>query len=134
MTDSDKAIQQNFDMMPIKHTPMMQQFFEIKTKVPECLLFYRMGDFYELFFDDAIIASKILDITLTKRGAHQGEDIPMCGVPVHSHESYLHRLIDSGKKIAICEQLEDPKEAKKTRAKIGGASRYHPHYNARYDY
>ncbi len=113
MTDSDKAIQQNFDNMPIKHTPMMQQFFEIKAKVPECLLFYRMGDFYELFFDDAIIASKILDITLTKRGTHQGEDIAMCGVPVHSHESYLHRLIDSGKKIAICEQLEDPKEAKK---------------------
>ncbi len=117
MTDSDKPIQQNFDIVPIKHTPMMQQFFEIKEKVPECLLFYRMGDFYELFFDDAITAAKILDITLTKRGVHQGEDIPMCGVPVHSHESYLHRLIDSGNKIAICEQLEDPKEAKKRGAK-----------------
>ncbi|MBN8543111.1 MAG: DNA mismatch repair protein MutS [Alphaproteobacteria bacterium] len=94
-------------------TPAMQQYFEVKAKHPDCLLFYRMGDFYELFFDDALTASKILDIALTKRGKHAGEDIPMCGVPVHAAENYLQRLIASGKKIAICEQLETPEEAKK---------------------
>ena len=98
-------------------TPMIAQFLEIKETVENCLLFYRMGDFYELFFDDALKAAKILDITLTKRGQYQGQDIPMCGVPIHSHESYLHRLIESGQKVAICEQLEDPKEAKKRGAK-----------------
>ncbi|MFZ4125915.1 MAG: DNA mismatch repair protein MutS [Rickettsiales bacterium] len=94
-------------------TPAMQQYFEVKAKHPDCLLFYRMGDFYELFFDDALTASKILDIALTKRGKHAGDDIPMCGVPVHAAENYLQRLIASGKKIAICEQLETPEEAKK---------------------
>ncbi len=119
MTSSSdqKPVQQNLEIdasqLQNKNTPMIAQFLEIKTRVPECLLFYRMGDFYELFFNDAIIAAKILDITLTKRGFHKGDPIPMCGVPVHSHESYLHKLIASGKKIAICEQLEDPKEAKK---------------------
>lgn len=92
---------------------MMAQYLAIKSEHPDALLFYRMGDFYELFFDDAVQASRTLDITLTKRGKHQGEDIPMCGVPVHSHESYLSRLIRRGFKVAVCEQVEDPAEAKK---------------------
>src|SRR5690606_40320529 len=83
----------------------------------DALLFYRMGDFYELFFDDAIAAAAALDITLTRRGKHLGEDIPMCGVPWHSHESYLARLIWQGFRVAICEQTEDPAEAKKRGSK-----------------
>ncbi|MFP6758080.1 MAG: DNA mismatch repair protein MutS, partial [Alphaproteobacteria bacterium] len=98
-------------------TPMMAQYMAIKAAHPGLLLFYRMGDFYELFFDDAVAASAALDITLTKRGKHQGADIPMCGVPVHSHESYLERLIRHGFKVAICEQIEDPAEARKRGAK-----------------
>ena len=98
-------------------TPMMVQYFSIKRKHPNYLLFYRMGDFYELFFDDAIDAAGALDITLTKRGKHEGKDIPMCGVPVHSHESYLSRLIAAGFKVAICEQTEDPTLSKKKGAK-----------------
>ena len=98
-------------------TPMMLQFHQIKAEHPDAILFYRMGDFYELFFEDAVKASKILDITLTKRGKHQGEDIPMCGVPVHSHEGYLNKLISNGFNVAICEQVEDPLEAKKRGAK-----------------
>jgi len=98
---------------PEAATPMMTQYLAIKRDHPDCLLFYRMGDFYELFFDDAVAASAALDITLTKRGKHLGDDIPMCGVPVHSHESYLLRLIKSGFKVAVCEQTEDPAEAKK---------------------
>ena len=94
-------------------TPSMRQYFEVKSRHPECLLFYRMGDFYELFFEDAVTASGILDIALTKRGKHAGEEIPMCGVPVHAAEAYLPKLIASGLKIAICEQLETPEEAKK---------------------
>ena len=92
---------------------MMAQYLEIKGAWPGVLLFYRMGDFYELFFDDAVAASGALDIALTKRGKHLGEDIPMCGVPVHSHEAYLERLIRKGFKVAVCEQTEDPAEAKK---------------------
>ncbi|WP_207481024.1 DNA mismatch repair protein MutS [Arenibaculum pallidiluteum] len=92
---------------------MMAQYLEIKQAHPDCLLFYRMGDFYELFFDDAVRAAAALDITLTKRGQHAGEDIPMCGVPVHSHESYLSRLIRQGFRVAVCEQMEDPAEAKR---------------------
>ena len=98
-------------------TPMMAQYLDIKSAHPDCLLFYRMGDFYELFFDDALKASKALDITLTRRGKHLGEDIPMCGVPVHSAESYLLRLIEKGYRVAVCEQVEDPAEAKKRGAK-----------------
>ncbi len=98
-------------------TPMMAQFLEIKADHPDFLLFYRMGDFYELFFEDAVVAARTLDITLTKRGQHQGAEVPMCGVPVHSHLSYLHRLIAAGHKVAICEQLEDPAEAKKRGSK-----------------
>jgi len=91
----------------------MAQYLAIKRQHPDCLLFYRMGDFYELFFDDAVAASAALDITLTKRGKHLGEDIPMCGVPVHSHEAYLSRLIRSGFRVAVCEQTEAPAEARK---------------------
>ena len=98
-------------------TPMMAQYFAIKKDAPDALLFYRMGDFYELFFDDAIKAAAALDITLTKRGQHGGDDIPMCGVPFHAYESYLSKLIRSGFKVAICEQLEAPAEAKKRGAK-----------------
>jgi len=94
-------------------TPMMAQYLEIKAEARDALLFYRMGDFYELFFDDAVKAAAALDITLTKRGRHLGDEIPMCGVPWHSHEAYLARLIKSGFKVAICEQTEDPAEAKK---------------------
>jgi DNA mismatch repair protein MutS len=94
-------------------TPMMEQYIEIKAAHPDCLLFYRMGDFYELFFADAEVASRALGIVLTKRGRHLGRDIPMCGVPVERSEEYLHRLIALGHRVAVCEQLEDPAEAKK---------------------
>lgn len=94
-------------------TPMMAQYTDIKQQYPDCLLFYRMGDFYEMFFDDAVTAAAALDITLTKRGSSGGDDIPMCGVPWHSHEAYLERLIRKGYKVAICEQTETPEEAKK---------------------
>ncbi|QFT64925.1 DNA mismatch repair protein MutS [Roseivivax sp. THAF30] len=98
-------------------TPMMAQYLEIKGRYPNALLFYRMGDFYELFFDDAAAAAEALDIALTKRGKHSGEDIPMCGVPVHAAESYLLTLIRKGFRVAVCEQLESPAEAKKRGAK-----------------
>jgi DNA mismatch repair protein MutS len=104
-------------MVPADATPMMRQYLAIKTAHPDHLVFYRMGDFYELFFDDAVKASAALDIALTKRGQHLGEDIKMCGVPVHSHEAYLSRLIRQGFKVAVCEQVEDPAEAKKRGAK-----------------
>src|ERR1700755_3369226 len=93
-------------------TPMMEQSLEIKAGHPGLLLFYRMGDFYELFFEDAEIASKTLGIVLTKRGKHQGMDIPMCGVPVERSEDYLHRLITAGHRVAVCEQTEDPAAAR----------------------
>jgi len=98
-------------------TPMMQQFLDLKRAHQDYLLFYRMGDFYELFFDDAVTAAAALDITLTKRGKHDGNDIPMCGVPIHAAENYLSRLIKRGFKVAVCEQMEDPAEAKKRGAK-----------------
>jgi DNA mismatch repair protein MutS len=94
-------------------TPMMAQYLAIKERHRDGLLFYRMGDFYELFFDDAVKAAAALDIQLTKRGHHLGEDIPMCGVPVHAAETYLARLIKAGFRVAVCEQMEDPAEAKK---------------------
>src|SRR4030081_1730109 len=96
-----------------RKTPVMEQFIEIKAANPDCLLFYRMGDFYELFFEDAEIAARALGIVLTKRGKHLGRDIPMCGVPVHRSDEYLHRLIARGHRVAVCEQTEDPAEAKK---------------------
>ena len=98
-------------------TPLMAQYHAVKSQHPDALLFFRMGDFYELFFDDAAKAAGALDIALTKRGKHQGQDIPMCGVPVHSHDSYLAKLIRKGFKVAVCEQMEDPAEAKKRGAK-----------------
>ena len=98
-------------------TPMMEQFIEIKAANPDSLLFYRMGDFYELFFDDALTASRALGITLTKRGKHLGEDIPMCGVPVHAADDYLQKLIGLGHRVAVCEQMEDPTEARKRGSK-----------------
>ena len=96
---------------------MMAQYLEIKGAHPDHLLFYRMGDFYELFFDDAREASEALDIALTKRGLHQGQEIPMCGVPVVSADGYLQRLIRKGFRVAVCEQVEDPAEARKRGAK-----------------
>jgi len=94
-------------------TPMMAQYLEIKAAHPDALLFYRMGDFYEMFFDDAVAAAESLDIALTKRGKHEGNDIPMCGVPVHAAEGYLLTLIRKGYRVGVCEQLESPAEAKK---------------------
>ncbi len=98
-------------------TPMMEQYIEIKANNPDSLLFYRMGDFYELFFEDAVEASRALGITLTKRGQHLGQDIPMCGVPIHAADDYLQKLIALGFRVAVCEQVEDPAEAKKRGSK-----------------
>ena len=91
---------------------MIQQFLRIKAKHPDELLFYRMGDFYELFFDDAVKASELVDITLTARGTSEGKPIPMCGVPYHAVDGYLARLVKAGVSIAICEQIGDPAESK----------------------
>jgi DNA mismatch repair protein MutS len=115
--DPDTLMQRAFPT-PEGATPMMVQFLELRAQAPaEALLFYRMGDFYELFFDDAVRAAEALDIALTKRGEHQGVPIPMCGVPVHHAQSYLSRLIKAGFKVAVGEQIEDPAEAKKRGAK-----------------
>ena len=94
-------------------TPMMIQYHSLKDRHPDCLLFFRLGDFYELFFDDALVASKVLDITLTRRGQHDGDTIPMCGVPFHAAEGYLAKLVRAGHKVALCEQMESPLESKK---------------------
>src|SRR5829696_682368 len=94
-------------------TPMMAQYIEIKAANPDCLLFYRMGDFYEMFFEDAEIASRALGIALTKRGKYLGREVPLAGVPIHRSDEYLHKLIALGHRVAVCEQLEDPAEAKK---------------------
>lgn len=93
-------------------TPMMRQYFEIKDQYKDAILFYRLGDFYEMFYDDALVASKILDLTLTTRNKNSPDPVPLCGVPHHAAESYIAKLIESGKKVAICEQIEDPKLAK----------------------
>jgi len=93
-------------------TPMMAQYLALKAQAPDCLLFYRMGDFFELFFDDAKAASATLDIALTARGEHQGQPVPMCGVPAHSAEGYLARLIKAGHRVAIADQTETPAQAK----------------------
>ena len=93
-------------------TPMMEQYFEIKNSYKDHLLFYRLGDFYEMFFDDAIVASRALDLTLTGRDCGEAQRAPMCGVPFHSVDTYIGRLIEQGFKIAICEQMENPAEAK----------------------
>src|SRR5579863_425087 len=96
------------DPSPGAHTPMMQQYLRIKAEHPDVLLFYRMGDFYEMFYEDARRAARLLDIALTSRGQSAGESIPMAGVPVHSVETYLARLVRRGESVAICEQLGDP--------------------------
>lgn len=94
------------------HTPMMRQYLEIKSGYPDAILFFRMGDFYEMFLDDALLASRILDITLTSRNKGSGDEIPFCGVPYHSVTPYITKLIENGHKVAICEQVEDPKQTK----------------------
>jgi DNA mismatch repair protein MutS len=105
-------------VMPMQDaTPSMAQYLEIKAANPDSLLWYRMGDFYELFFQDAVAASEALSIVLTKRGKHLGQEIPMCGVPIHRADEYLQRLIRKGFRVAVCEQLEDPAEARKRGAK-----------------
>lgn len=95
-----------------KLSPMMQQYFEVKDKYKDCILFFRLGDFYEMFFDDAVVVSKALELTLTGRDCGLAERAPMCGVPYHSADMYIKRLIDIGKKVAVCEQLTDPAETK----------------------
>jgi DNA mismatch repair protein MutS len=117
--DAKPPIQPNAETTPAEAvpafagSPVMLQYHEIKRAHPGCLLFFRMGDFYELFFEDAVAAAPALDIALTKRGRHNGADIPMCGVPVHTAEAYLARLIRAGFKVAICDQVEDPAEARR---------------------
>lgn len=103
--------------IPANLSPVMAQYYQLKEEYSDSLLFFRLGDFYELFFDDAVIAAKDMDIVLTKRGKTQGDDIPMCGIPAHNYETYLARLIQKGHKVAICEQVEDPQTAKKRGAK-----------------
>src|SRR3954469_9629991 len=98
-------------------TPMMAQYLALKAEAEVCLLFYRRGDLFELFFDDAKAAAACLDIALTARGEHEGRPIPMCGVPVHAAEAYLARLIKAGHRVAIAEQTESPAEAKKRGSK-----------------
>ena len=93
-------------------TPMMQQYMKTKEEYKDCILFYRLGDFYEMFFDDALVASKELDITLTGKNCGLEERAPMCGVPFHAVDGYLNRLVSKGYKVAICEQMEDPATAK----------------------
>lgn len=110
---SQTAAKTTDDFIAEGHTPMMAQYHTLKQEYPDTLLFYRMGDFYELFYNDAETASEVLDITLTKRGKNKGDGIPMCGVPHHSHEPYLAKLIRAGYKVAICEQTETPEQAKK---------------------
>ena len=95
-----------------EYTPMMQQYLKTKEEYKDCILFYRLGDFYEMFFDDAILVSKELELTLTGKNCGMEERAPMCGVPYHAVEGYLNRLVANGHKVAICEQVEDPKTAK----------------------
>src|SRR5437764_1820332 len=97
---------------PATHTPMMQQYLALKAEYPDMLLFYRMGDFYEMFYEDAKRAAKLLDITLTARGQSAGQPIPMAGVPFHSIDQYLARLVKLGESVAICEQIGDPATSK----------------------
>lgn len=95
-----------------EYSPMMQHYLQTKEEYKDCILFYRLGDFYEMFFDDAITASRELELTLTGKDCGQAERAPMCGIPYHAAETYIARLIEKGYKVAICEQLEDPKQAK----------------------
>jgi len=91
---------------------MMQQFLQIKQKYPDYVLFFRMGDFYEMFFDDAVQSARDLEITLTARDGGEGKKVPMCGVPHHAADTYIARLIEKGRRVAICEQMEDPRQVK----------------------
>src|SRR6056297_1775124 len=93
-------------------TPMMRQYLEIKSRYPDAILFFRLGDFYEMFMDDAVTAAKVLDITLTSRNKGSAEEIPLCGVPHHSWQPYIAKRVEHGHKVAICEQTEDPKQVK----------------------
>ncbi len=113
MSTTDTAAGQGRGARAAAASPMMAQYFAARDAHPGCLLFYRMGDFYELFFDDAVAAAAALDIALTRRGRHNGEEVPMCGVPVHAAETYLERLVRKGFRVAVCEQTEDPAEAKR---------------------
>lgn len=123
-TGTDISVLSVEDYLADGHTPMMAQYHALKAAHPDCLLFYRMGDFYEMFYEDAEIAARTLDITLTKRGKSNGDDIAMCGVPYHSYGPYLAKLIRSGYKVAICEQTETPEEAKiRTKAEGKPASK-----------
>ncbi len=121
MSAQSKTSQSNTKPAPVRSaegaTPSMAQYLEIKAANPDSLLWYRMGDFYELFFEDAEVAAKALGIVLTKRGKHLGEDVAMCGVPVHKSDEYLQKLIKQGYRVAVCEQLEDPAEARKRGSK-----------------
>ena len=117
LPDSDAPAPTPLNGESSRVTPAMAQYVEIKAANPDCLLFYRMGDFYEMFFDDAEIAARALGIVLTKRGKYLGKDVPLCGVPVVRADEYLHRLIALGHRVAVCEQLEDPAEARKRGAK-----------------
>ena len=96
-----------------EHTPLMQQYLAVKKRHPTALLLFRLGDFYELFYDDAVVASRILQITLTARNKEKGQAVPMCGVPHHAADNYISRLIRAGHKVAICEQMEEPGPGKK---------------------
>ena len=93
-------------------SPMMKQYVEVKKKLPDTIVFYRLGDFYEMFFDDAIFVSKLLELALTRRDCGNNMRAPMCGVPFHAYQSYAQKLVSSGYKVAICEQMEDPATAK----------------------
>jgi DNA mismatch repair protein MutS len=95
-----------------KMTPMMRQYLEIKSQCADSILFFRLGDFYEMFMDDAVVASRVLDITLTSRNKGSDDEIPLCGIPFHSSQPYIAKLVEAGHKVAICEQVEDPKTAK----------------------
>ena len=95
-----------------EYSPMMQHYLATKAEYRDCILFYRLGDFYEMFFDDALVVSKELELTLTGKDCGQEERAPMCGVPFHAAETYINRLVSNGHKVAICEQMEDPKQAK----------------------
>ena len=99
-------------MEPAKITPMMQQYLQIKERYRDAILFFRLGDFYEMFFEDAQTASRILDIALTSRHKSEESPVPLCGVPYHAAEPYIQKLLDAGHKVAVCEQIEDPKTAK----------------------
>ena len=93
-------------------TPMMRQYLDIKSQYPDAILFFRLGDFYEMFMDDAVVASRVLDITLTSRNKGSDDEIPLCGIPYHSCQPYIAKLVDGGHKVAVCEQVEDPRSVK----------------------